>query len=141
MKNAIIVIRLNLNNRPQQRILAMTKPTLFVDIRSQTANNPIEMALRAVAFGADPVEQLVIGDTEADIAITNSVDVALRMIKETESTNIVLAHFRQNERAVAEAFAGRNQKRVTAVPLIAFNGELGIVPFLLNLISKKTKEA
>lgn len=119
----------------------MKEPTLFVDIESQTANNPIAMALKAVAFGAEPVEHLVVGDVEADIAITNSVDVALHMLKETESTSIVLAHFGKDERVVAEAFASRNQGRVTAVPLVGSEGETQIVAFLLKLINDKTKES
>lgn len=119
----------------------MKKPTLFVDIKSSYATNPIAMALKTVAFGAEPVNQLVVGDVEADIAITNSVETALRMLKETESTSIVLAHFGKDERAVAEAFASRNQGRVSAVPYVGFDGETEIVPFLWKLINVRTKES
>ena len=121
----------------------MKNPTVFVDIASDSVNNPIAMALNLIAkaFGATQAEQLVVGEVEADIAITNSVETALRMLKETESTYIVLAHFSRDERAVAEAFANRNQGRVTAIPFVGFDGETEIGTFLQKLISNKTKES
>src|SRR5438876_1195896 len=117
------------------------KPTIFVDIDSQYENNPIARALKIVAeaFGAALVEQLVRGDVEADIAVTNSVAIALRMIKETEHTSIVLAHFDRQQQETATAFANRYDNRVTAVPFIGSGSEMEAVLFLEKLIAEKTK--
>lgn len=115
------------------------KPTLFVDIKSQyDSMNPMAFALKSVATGAEPVEQLVQGDVEADIAITNSIEKALRMTKETENTSIIFAYFGKEEGENARAFASRYPGRVTVIPFIAFEGETEIVPFLQNLINDKT---
>ncbi len=115
-------------------------PTIYVDIDSKYTHNPIARVLKVVAFGAEPVEQLVDGDVEANIAITNSVETALRMVKETERTSIVLAHFGQ-ESEEAQSFASRYPDRVTAVPFVSSgDGEMEIVPFLLKLIADKTEE-
>jgi TnpA family transposase len=118
------------------------KPTLFVNIESHEATNPIARALKAVAFGAEPVDQLVRGGIEADIAVTNSVKTALRMTKETEKTEIILIHLVKSEREEAIAFASRYLGRVTAVPIMRFGEDkMEIVPFLLKLIADKAREA
>lgn len=120
------------------------KPTVFVDIDSHGGPDVVARAIKAVAdvFGAEIAEQLVSGEVEADIAVTNSVGIALRMTKETERTRIVLVHFGRREREEALAFAARYTERVTAVPGVGMGrgDEVEIAPFLLKLITEKTKE-
>ena len=119
------------------------KPNVFVHIESHYENNPISMVLKLVLknFGAEPVEQLVNGDAEADIAITNSLIDALRMIKETEKTSIVIAYFKNSDGEEARALAERFPGRVSAAPYVGREGETDIAPFLLKMINEKTKEA
>ncbi|MFH0873813.1 MAG: hypothetical protein V1846_03155 [Candidatus Komeilibacteria bacterium] len=93
------------------------------------------------AFGAQPVDQLVCEETEAAIAITDSVATAFNLVEETEKTDILLVYFekcyQQEVRAVAERFP----QRVTAVVYIATaDNEVEVVPFLHQLITNKMKE-
>lgn len=121
----------------------MKKPSLFVSINSNNSSNPIEQVLKQIGgLTAEVVDQVVHGDVEADIALTNSVATALRITKETEQTTIVIVYFGKDERDQALAFAGRYPDRVTAVPYVGTHGddEMEIVPFLLKLIIEKTKE-
>ncbi len=118
----------------------MSEPTLFVGIDSRYANNPLKRVIEAVAFGAKPMEQLVKDGVEVDIAVTNSVAVALRMIKETERTSIIIACLLNREREAAMALASRYADRVTAVPVMGSGEELELVPFLYQLIARKAKE-
>lgn len=119
----------------------MAKPTMYVEIESGYPENPIAKALRVVAFGAEQVDQLVQGEAEADIAVTNTIENALRMAKETERTSIVLVYFGKQQQEEAVAFAGRYPGRVTAMPYVSpAEGQMEIVPFLLQLIAEKSKE-
>jgi hypothetical protein len=60
------------------------------------------------------------------------------MLKETESTTIVVAHFGREEQEAAEALAGNYPERVKAVPYVApKKGDVELVPFLLSLIGEK----
>ncbi len=94
-----------------------------------------------MAFGADSAERLVQGDVEADIAVTDSIAIALRAVKETENTTIVITYFRRGEGEMAEALATHYPERMTAVPEVGREGETEIVPFLLKIITDKTKES
>ena len=121
----------------------MKQPTVFVSIESHGGPDVVARALKAAIEigGAESVEQLVQGDVEADIVVTNSVRIALRMVKETERTSIVIMHSERQEREEAEAFASRNPYRVHTAPILgAAEGQMAIVPFLFNLIAEKAKE-
>jgi|GEM_PF-5272118 len=100
----------------------MNKPTLFVNFDSHYATNPLAAAVKMLATaisGAVIVDQLVDAqDIEADVAVFNRVDEALRALKETEHTRILIAHFTKSERDVAMAFAARFPERVKALALI-----------------------
>ncbi|MGD0576898.1 MAG: hypothetical protein ABSA74_02380 [Candidatus Staskawiczbacteria bacterium] len=121
------------------------KATCLVSLSSHgQERNPVQEAIAIVAkkFGAEVAEQLVKGDVEVDIAITDSVAVALRWVKETERTSIIVTYYTKEQRDQAAAFAGRFPDRVSAVPYAGrtANDEMEIVPFLIKLITKKEKE-
>lgn len=120
------------------------KPTIFFEISSRYETNPLAMALKQVAsaFGAEPVTELIQGDTEADIAVTNTVEAALRLVKETERTSVVLAYLRREEGEEAVALASRFPGRIVAVSYISIReGETEIVPFLQALIADMVRQA
>lgn len=114
------------------------KPTMYVDIDS---HNPIAQAIKATALGtAEPVDLLVNGDAEADIAVTNSIVRALRMFKTTGRTSIVLV-YESKDREETQAFASRFPDHISAVPFVGLDeNEMSFVPFLPVLIANKTKE-
>ena len=124
----------------------MKKPTLFVNINGQQMSlggNPIAKAIGVIgtAFGAEETSELVRGDVETDIAVTNSLNTALRMVKETERTTIILASFYRREQEAAEALAGRYPDRIIAVPYVSIESdEMELGPRLLKLILEKIKE-
>lgn len=122
------------------------KPTIFMAIKGQgmsQGGNVLSKGIVAVmtAFGANEAQALVTSDVEADIAITDSLADALRMVKETETTTVVLAYFYKREQAAAEAFAGRYPGRVHAAPYICAEGEgVELAPRLMQLIADKTRK-
>lgn len=124
----------------------MSEPTIFVDVGQTGSPSPIAMAIKSVAsvFGAKPVDQLVdTEDVEADIAITDSVAQALRLMKESEGTTIVVVHLKRSEGAEADAFASRFPERVRSVNYIGLDeaGDVtSFVPFLIKLIAEKATE-
>ena len=120
------------------------KPTLYIQINGQgysQGGSPLAKAIEVVSdtFGAEVVGALVRGDVEAMVAVTNTVEDALRMVKETETTTIVLASFYKRDQESAEAFATRYPGRVIAVPFVA-EGDAQLVPTLLKVIADKAKE-
>lgn len=118
----------------------MRIPTVFINIQNAGGSNPLAAAIRKIVFGAKVVDQLVDDEeTEADIAITNSVGGALKMVKDSAATVIVIAHFTQAERAAAEAFAARFPDRVRAVSYLGGESKMAIVPLLLSLIAEKSR--
>ena len=122
----------------------MNKPTLFVNFDTQHATNPVAMAIKQVAIaitGVVIVDQLVDAqDVEADVAVFNRVDDALRALKETERTRILIAHFARSERDVAKAFAARFPERVKAAALVEDEGQPSFVIQLVAEIGAVTKE-
>lgn len=123
----------------------MSEPTIFVDVGQTGGPSPIAMAIKTVAtaFGARPVDQLVDADeVEASIAITDSVAGALRMMKESEKTTIVVVHLKRSDAAEADAFASRFPDRVRSINYIGSSekDEAAFVPFLIRLIAGKAKE-
>ena len=118
----------------------MGKKTLFVKILDQQGKKTsVAKAIEQVAraFGAIIVDAAVDEkDIEADIAIVDSVQAALHLMKETESTLIILAPhaIRNGEMAEAEAFASRMKDRVKAVHLILPINGPPLIPFLVQLI-------
>jgi len=108
-------------------------PTLYINLTSRYPYNPVAMAIGMVAktFGYTIVEKLVDGDTEANFAIVDTVDKALRTLKETENTAIILNYTMKQDRDGALAFASRNPTRVTAVATIGFyDGDVELVAHL-----------
>ncbi len=121
----------------------MKKATVFIDIERQYGTNPLAGVFNSVAtaFGAEIMEKLVSGDVEADIAITNSITTALRMVKETEHTSIMLATFQHNnDKESNKAFANRFPTRVSVGILFAADGEMELIVCLCNLINSKSEE-
>ena len=114
------------------------KPTMFIALGAEWIH--VASVFRLGVFGATTVESLVTDDREADIALTDSVETALRMTKESEGTRIVLVHLGRQKRAEAEAFAARYPSRVTAMPYVGNEGETEIVPYLRALTASLTKE-
>tara|TARA_Y100000310_G_C20376800_1_gene666143 strand:+ start:344 stop:703 length:360 start_codon:yes stop_codon:yes gene_type:complete len=113
----------------------MKNPTLFIDIQG-----PVAKAILQVAelFGAKGIDILVDDqDVEADIAITDSVSKALRIVGETEDTAILIATASyKGDMAQITAFASRYE-RVSVVDYIG--GENGLVPIIANLVFLLTK--
>ena len=117
------------------------KPTIFIELSSDYRAVAAALKQVATAFGAEPVPQLFDGEIEADIAVTNTIEAALRMVKESEQTRIGLAYFYRRDQGEAKAFAARFPDRITAAPMIAFTADdTEIVPFLVTIIASKRKE-
>ena len=122
--------------------MSENNPLVFVEVESRETTNPIEQAVKAISFGGTVVDQLVDdNDVEVHIAVTNSVKTALRWIKETEHTTIVVFHL-PNEEAEAVAFASRFPDRVRAMSVLGggVDDQAAFVPSLLALIAEKAKE-
>jgi len=123
---------------------AMKRASVYVKVVNFSKENPIEMALVQIAsaFGADVWPELLRGDEEPEIAVTNTVDQALSIFKETENTIILVAYFKQDEREKTEAFASRFPGRVIPAWFIENEADKGksLVMQLIRLISEKTKE-
>ncbi len=118
------------------------KPTIFLSIDSRDSFNPVQRVLAQVvtSFGAQIVDQLVNGESEAQIGVTNSVADALRMVKETEQTTILVCYLYSSEKESAQAFAARFPGRIFAVSFIGTSEEeSGVVPQILKLIAEKSK--
>lgn len=123
----------------------MKKISVYIEIDSQYAENPIAMALQQIlnVCGGDVWSKPVTDDDrEADVAVVNTVNLALKIIKETEATKVVLVYFMKSEREMAEAFASRYVGRVTPVSYIgdSIDDEQALVPYLLNLVNPKGEE-
>ncbi|MBM3191209.1 MAG: hypothetical protein FJZ63_00970 [Chlamydiae bacterium] len=120
----------------------MQKVNLFLSIDSREKNNPIQMALHQVMthLGCDAMEQVVQGDMEADIVVTNDTATALRLVKETEKTAIVIMYLYPKEREEAKAVAERFPGRMSTVGICDPNDDMSLVPFLLRLAAQKAKE-
>lgn len=115
-------------------------PTLFVETAGYyDVLGALALAIQQVAFGATVVQELVTSDeVEANIAVTASVEVALRMTTETESTTVVVVHFTEKMRLATEALA-RRVPRILSAPIINRDGEENFVLLLQRLIAEKTK--
>lgn len=120
----------------------MEKPLIFVSIEGRSLIERTLKHIISTLAEASVVEQLVEGEAEADIAVTNSIATALRWVKETEQTTIVVAYLLKDEREQAVALAGRFPTRVYAVPFAGRSAtdNMEIVPFLLKLIAEKGTE-
>jgi hypothetical protein len=113
--------------------------TIFIFF-AQGAENSMHRALAAIVgiAGALVVEKLVQeDDTEANIALVDHPDRALTVIRETESTKILLFYSpdSSDERRVAEAFASRHPERVQAVAVVGIGGQADAFMALMKLIA------
>lgn len=116
-------------------------PMIYVELSSDYQAVAAALKQVATAFGAEAVAQLADGETEADIAVTNTIEMALRIVKESERTHIILAYFYRRDQDEAKALAARFPDRITAAPMIAFTADdTEIVPFLATVIAGKRKE-
>lgn len=110
----------------------MTEPTLFVD----HGTGPLTTVIAQVAFGTRRVDTAVdADDIEADLAVVDSVAKALRLIKETEHTVIVIAYIRYDDQEAAEAFAARHD-RVHTTHIVSGNGKVNFVLCLQQIIGE-----
>lgn len=116
-------------------------PTLFVETdKYYDPSGALARAIQQVAFGATVVQALVTSDeVEADIAVTTLVEVAQRMIQETEFTTVVVIHSTERRRSMTEAVANR-VPRILSAPIIGRDGEENSVLLLQRLIVEKTKK-
>ncbi|MFH1711993.1 MAG: hypothetical protein ABH846_02025 [Patescibacteria group bacterium] len=118
----------------------MTQPTVFVQFESREDYNPVAMALGKIVELNDAVitQRLVTDDeVEADIAVVNRAEAALRAVKETEHTIIILVHYGRDEEAPAIALASRFPKRIKAAGFVAPAGhQENLVVSLLTAIAK-----
>lgn len=121
----------------------MTQPSVFVQIESRDKTNPIAMAIAMIAKASNAVivDKLVNEDEiEADIAIVNSVEAALRATKETEHTIVFLTYFDKSQEAESRALAARLPERVKAGPLVEREGEENVATALMRTIVEMGKE-
>jgi hypothetical protein len=118
------------------------KPKFYIEmVSSYRDGGPIARAIRVITSrSVEHTDELVQNDIEADIAMTNTIEIALRLVKETERTHIVLTYYRRDEKAQADALASRFPERISVVTIIGEIDEPGFVPFLAQLIGEKTKE-
>jgi len=120
--------------------------TLFVDIHGDQRGNPLKAAIEMVAktlMDIEIAETLVDGDdVEVDFAITGSARDALRIVNETESTLIIIAYFKWDEREGAEAFAARfPDRQIHVTPMVgAGDGDMDLVPFMIKTFGEATEE-
>ncbi|MEK7560671.1 MAG: hypothetical protein AAB539_01815 [Patescibacteria group bacterium] len=112
------------------------RPVVFVDIEG----GPLSRAVKGISFGAKIADHLCDGEKEADIAVTDSIGAALRIVKETEQTIIVVVYFDTEQRKQALAFAARVPNRTRAMTGIPREGDAGFVPEFFNLIKTLAKE-
>lgn len=118
------------------------QPTIYTEFVSQYAESPLDFAIKKVAFGTKPVEALIDEQgAEADIAVTNRPEIALRIIGETKHITVLLAHFFRHEREAAESLTSQHPDRLLAVAIVESPGEPALVPLLFQLIADKGKEA
>jgi hypothetical protein len=79
------------------------------------------------AQGSQLVELVDEHGVEADVALVDTLEDALHVLKETERTHVLLAFcgaiLGMANRAEAQAFAARNSGRVTAGPIVDRDGE------------------
>lgn len=116
-------------------------PSIYIELSNDYRAVAAALKQVATAFGAVPVSKLADSETEADIAVTNTIETALRMAKESEQTYIILAYFYRRDQDEAKALAARFPDRITATPMIAFTADdTEIVPFLITIIARKRKE-
>ena len=122
----------------------MEKATMYIRIESAEKANPIKMAIEQIAkaFGAEVWPELLKGEEEAWLAVTNSANKALEILKETENTIILIGYLRKDDGEKAEALAGRFPGRVIPAGYIedAENKNANLVAQLVRLISEKIKE-
>lgn len=121
----------------------MKKPTLFVQITDHPGESPIAKAIKLVATtltGCVIVDKLVDeNDVEADVAIIDGSSQALRFIKETEKTTVIVTYLTKEVRREAEALATRYPGRIHAWCYVEPEGEPCFVLKLATLIKEKAK--
>ena len=122
----------------------MEKATMYIRIESAEKANPIKMAIEQVAktFGAEVWPELLNGEEEAWLAVTNSANKALEILKETENTIILIGYLRKDDGEKAGALAGRFPGRVIPAGYIedAADKDANLVVRIIRLISERTKE-
>jgi len=93
------------------------------------------------AFGAISVEQPVSSEqVEADIAVTDSIENAKRLLEETKQTIIVVAHLKEKDVLAANKFASLNPDRVHSIHYFGLCGQeqMSLVVLLLKIINDKS---
>lgn len=125
----------------------MAQPTVFVKFETRNESNPVAMAISLIAksVGGVLVDQLVDEqETEADIAVTNTIEMALRLLNETENTVVFLGYLGSTgfcaSKKEALAFASRFPQRVKAGPLVEATSEENLMIILMRTIAEMGKE-
>ena len=117
--------------------------TVFVQFETQNKTNPVAMAIGQIVkvAGGVIVDKLIDDqEVEVDIAMVNSVEAALRLIKETEKTLVFLTYFGKRQEHEVVAFAARFPERVKAAPLIEGEGEENLLVRFMKTIAEMGKE-
>ena len=120
----------------------MKQTSVFVQIGSRE-NNPIKGAIStlAEASGGVIVSQLVNDqEVEADIAVVDSVERALRAIKETECTIVLLAHSSKMQETESRAFAARYPTRVKTGSSTESDVDDNFVVTLMASVANKARQ-
>ncbi len=118
------------------------QPTIYAQFETRYERSPMDIAVRQVAFGAVPVDQLVSGSgMETDIAVTNSIDTAEEWLGKTKNTTIVVVYVYLDDRVRFQEFAATSPGRLHAIHVLGLDGSTALVPFLIQLIADKAKAA
>ena len=121
----------------------MDKKTLYIELRREGPNGVLGHTIAHVAttlLGATVLDKLVGEDgTEVAYALTDSVRIALRMHSDTEATHIIIAYSRRDEEEAAKALAGRFPERMTTAAFIGREGEMSLMPQLMEIFTQKSE--
>ncbi|MFA6053717.1 MAG: hypothetical protein WC762_14135 [Methylobacter sp.] len=124
----------------------MKQMRLFVHIMDQVHNSESTVA-KAIKMVVTPLQSCAIvdklvdeNDVEADVAIVDESSQALRFIKETEKTTVVISYLMKDMKLEAEALAARYPGRVLTWCYVAAKGEPDFFIKLATLINEKAKE-
>lgn len=122
----------------------MKQARLFVQFMDHPGESPITQVIKIIATtlpGCVIVDKLVDeNDVEADIAMVDGSSQALRFIKETEKTTVVISFLMKDIKLEAEALAARYPGRVLAWCYVEADGEPDFYLKLATLIAEKAKE-
>jgi hypothetical protein len=120
-------------------------PTVYIELTQRliaTRPNEVTAALvSAITGGAIRVRQLlIVGLSEADIAITDDIGIAIDLLCDTRNTHVLLIYYSAEDREASLAFAKRLSRRVSAGNIAAVDNEPSAIQQLHTLITDITKK-